>query len=197
MTKVLGLTGGIASGKSTVAKLLKAAGLPVIDADAVARAVVAPGTPGLAALVAAFGEQILQADGQLNRRRLGRLVFKDPAARQRLNAITHPLIRQQFQADLAAARATNVPWVVLDVPLLFEAGYDRWCDLVVVVRVRSRTQLRRLMARNHYSQAGAHQRIWAQMPLKQKVRRADWVIDNNGPLAATTRQVARLLAALD
>lgn len=197
MTKVLGLTGGIASGKSTVSGRLKAAGLPVIDADQVAREVVAAGTPGLTALVKAFGTRILRADGQLNRARLGQVVFGDSAARRRVNAITHPLIRQAIKDQITAARAAEVPWVVLDVPLLFEAGYDRWCDLVVVVWVRSRTQLRRLMARDHYQKAVAHRRIWAQMPLKQKARRADRVIDNNGSPAATAAQVKRLLASLD
>lgn len=196
MTRVLGLTGGIATGKSTVSRLLKAAGLPVIDADQVAREVVAPATAGLAALVRAFGPQILRADGQLNRQRLGRLAFSDPAVRRRVDAITHPLIRRRIKAELETVRAAGAPWVVLDVPLLFEGGYDRWCDLVVVVRVRSRTQLRRLMARNHYSKAVAHQRIWAQMPLKKKVRQADVVIDNDGSLEKTGTQVGHLLASL-
>ena len=132
MTKVIGLTGGIASGKSTVAAQLRQAGLVVLDADQVARAVVQKDSPGLLALTRAFGRQILKPDGSLNRAKLGQLVFSDSAARKQVDAITHPLIRQVFEASLAALKRLGVPLVVLDVPLLLEAGYQRYCDQVVV-----------------------------------------------------------------
>lgn len=195
MTKVIGLTGGIASGKSTVAAQLRQAGLVVLDADQVARAVVQKDSPGLLALTRAFGRQILKPDGSLNRAKLGQLVFSDPAARKKVDAITHPLIRQVFEASLAALKRLGVPLVVLDVPLLLEAGYQRYCDQVVVVKVDPLTQLHRLMARNHYGSQEARERIATQMPLAEKLAHADVVIDNNGSREKTTRQVAKLIAS--
>lgn len=196
MTRIIGLTGGIASGKSTVSNLLRQAGLPIIDADQVARQVQRPGSPALDKLAAAFGHKIITPDGHLDRQRLGQRVFADPAARQELDRIMQPLIRDAIWQAVANFKQQGVANVVLDVPLLFEAGYDTECDLVVVVRVSPATELQRLMARNGYSKAAAQARIAAQLPLSAKVAKADIVIDNDGSLAQTQRQVAQLVEDL-
>ena len=196
MTKIIGLTGGIASGKSTVSALLRQAGIPVIDADQVARQVQRPGSVALDKLAAAFGPAIIAPDGSLNRQQLGQRVFDDPAARQELDRIVQPLIKDTIWQAVDNLRRQGVANVVLDVPLLFEAGYDTDCDLVVVVRVSPATELRRLMARNGYSRAAAQARIAAQLPLSVKVAKADVVIDNDGSLEETRRQVAQLVEDL-
>ncbi|WP_288658214.1 dephospho-CoA kinase [uncultured Limosilactobacillus sp.] len=196
MTKIIGLTGGIASGKSTVSALLRQAGIPVIDADQVARQVQRPGSVALDKLAAAFGPAIIAPDGSLNRQQLGQRVFDDPAARQELDRIVQPLIKDTIWQAVDNLRRQGVANVVLDVPLLFEAGYDTDCDLVVVVRVSPATELRRLMARNGYSRAAAQARIAAQLPLNVKVAKADVVIDNDGSREETRRQVAQLVEDL-
>lgn len=196
MTKIIGLTGGIASGKSTVSALLRQAGIPVIDADQVARQVQRPGSGALDKLAAAFGPAIIAPDGSLNRQQLGQRVFDDPAARQELDRIVQPLIKDTIWQAVDNLRRQGVANVVLDVPLLFEAGYDTDCDLVVVVRVSPATELRRLMARNGYSRAAAQARIAAQLPLSVKVAKADVVIDNDGSREETRRQVAQLVEDL-
>lgn len=196
MTRVIGLTGGIASGKSTVSNLLRQAGMPVVDADQVTRQVQRPGSSALDKLAAAFGNQIIRPDGNLDREQLGRRVFADTAARQELNQIMQPLIREAIWRAVATLKKQGVPNIVLDVPLLFEQHYDEDCDLVVVVTVNPDTELQRLMARNHYSRAVAQARIAAQMPLSEKVTRADVVIDNNADLEQTRRQVAQLVEHL-
>lgn len=196
MTKIIGLTGGIASGKSTVSALLRQAGIPVIDADQVARQVQRPGSVALNKLAAAFGPAIIAPDGSLNRQQLGQRVFDDPAARQELDRIVQPLIKDTIWQAVDNLRRQGVANVVLDVPLLFEAGYDTDCDLVVVVRVSPATELRRLMARNGYSRAAAQARIAAQLPLSVKVAKADVVIDNDGSREETRRQVAQLVEDL-
>lgn len=196
MTKIIGLTGGIASGKSTVSALLRQAGIPVIDADQVARQVQRPGSVALDKLAAVFGPAIIAPDGSLNRQQLGQRVFDDPAARQELDRIVQPLIKDTIWQAVDNLRRQGVANVVLDVPLLFEAGYDTDCDLVVVVRVSPATELRRLMARNGYSRAAAQARIAAQLPLSVKVAKADVVIDNDGSREETRRQVAQLVEDL-
>lgn len=196
MTKIIGLTGGIASGKSTVSALLRQAGIPVIDADQVARQVQRPGSVALDKLAAAFGPAIIAPDGSLNRQQLGQRVFDDPAARQELDRIVQPLIKDTIWQAVDNLRRQGVANVVLDVPLLFEAGYDTDCDLVVVVRVSPATELRRLMARNGYSRAASQARIAAQLPLNVKVAKADVVIDNDGSREETRRQVAQLVEDL-
>lgn len=196
MTKIIGLTGGIASGKSTVSALLRQAGIPVIDADQVARQVQRPGSVALDKLAAAFGPAIIAPDGSLNRQQLGQRVFDDPAARQELDRIVQPLIKDTIWQAVDNLRRQGVANVVLDVPLLFEAGYDTDCDLVVVVRVSPATELRRLMARNGYSRAAAQARIATQLPLSVKVAKADVVIDNDGSREETRRQVAQLVEDL-
>ncbi|MCA9543941.1 MAG: dephospho-CoA kinase [Myxococcales bacterium] len=191
---LIGLTGGIACGKSTVAQLLTDRGAAVVDADRVAREVVAPGSAGLAALAQAFGAEVLDPRGHLDRARLATLVFGDAAARRRLEAITHPLIAQESMRQLAAAAATGAPLVVYDAALLFESGRAEHFRPVLVVSARPEVQRARLMARDGLTAAEADARINAQMPVADKAARADHVIENSGDRAQTAAQVAALWA---
>ncbi len=190
MTTVIGLTGGIACGKSTVSQYLRQRGIPVIDADLVARQVVAPGTVGLRQIKDTFGGQYLLPDGSLNRALLGQKVFADKTALAQLNAITGPLIAAELKRQIQAADSL----VVLDAALLLEdERYRSLVDVVWVVTVEPEEQLRRLMARNSYSRQQALQRIAAQMSNEQRMQYADAVIDNNGTKEQTWQQVEQLL----
>jgi dephospho-CoA kinase len=186
--KVLGLTGGIGSGKSMVARMFAQLGGDVIDADQLAREVVEPGQPALEEIATAFGRDILLPDGRLNRGKLARIIFADPAARARLNAITHPRIRERMDAEIAARRSGSGVLVV-DIPLLYENDRTGTVETVIVVWVDPDTQLRRLRERDGLTVEEARQRIAAQMPLHEKRARADLVIDNNGSREDTRRQV--------
>lgn len=193
---VFGLTGGIGSGKSTAAAFFRERGVPVIDADELAREAVAPGSPGLSQVVDAFGPQILAADGGLDRKQLGALVFADAEARKRLNAITHPIVRQLAQERFAALDREGVTLAGYDVPLLFEVGLDAVLRPVVVVVAREATQLERIATRDGLSEAAARERMAAQMPLSEKQKRADYVLFNNGTPAALAAQVDAVLEKL-
>lgn len=188
--KVIGLTGGIASGKSTVARMLERLGADVIDADQLARQVVMPGEPACDEIVSVFGREILQPDGSIDRQKLGRIVFADPEARKRLEEITHPAIGCRAEEMLAALRTAGRDVVIYMAALLIEAGVTSRVDEVWVVYVDGETQLERLMGRDGMSRAEALARIGAQMPMEEKARRGVVVIDNSGDLAHTERQVA-------
>ena len=187
--RLIGLTGGIGSGKSTVARMLAARGATVIDADLLARDVVEPGAPALAEIAAEFGPWVLQADGHLDRTALGALVFSDEQARLRLNAITHPRVGELMQQRVAEALASPAPLVVVDVPLLFEGGRQTMFEGVMLVWAPVAVQLQRLVERDGWSEAEARQRIAAQMPIDAKRALATWVVDNSGSPADTERQV--------
>nr|WP_220488210.1 dephospho-CoA kinase [Tessaracoccus sp. MC1756] len=184
------MTGGIASGKSFVADELQARGAVLIDSDLLAREVVQPGTPGLAAVVERFGEDILTPEGMLDRPRLGRLVFADDAARADLNAIVHPLVRAR-SAELEQKAPVDAV-VVHVIPLLVETGQQDLFDEVVVVDVPVNTQVLRLMHRNNLSRDEACQRIMAQASRVERCAAATQVIDNDGDQASTVRQVEQL-----
>ena len=186
--KVLGLTGGIGSGKSMVARMFAQLGADVIDADQLAREVVEPGQPALEEIAAAFGHDILLPDGRLNRSKLAGIIFADVDGRARLNAITHPRIRKRIDAEIAARRSGSGVLIV-DIPLLYENARAATVETVIVVWVDSETQLRRLQERDGLTLEQARQRIAAQMPLDEKRARADLVIDNSGSRANTRRQV--------
>lgn len=189
------LTGGIATGKSTVLRRLTAAGIPAIDADVLARQVVAPGTPGFDAVVATFGPQVVDAAGDLDRRALGARVFADPAARARLEAIIHPAVYQAISAWFASLPGdTRV--AVADIPLLFETGRAREFDVVVVVACAREEQVRRVIARDGVTRDEAEARIAAQWPIERKVAAAHHVIWTTGTFADTERQVDDLLKQL-
>lgn len=193
MTLVIGLTGGIASGKSTISSILKAVGWPVIDADLIARQIVMPGSKGLEQIVNRFGPQMLNSDGTLDRKKLGKMVFDDPKKLSDLDKIEHPLIQEAIDSQLDEFKKQHLPVVVLDVPLLFETGMDEECDLTVLAVVDQATQLKRLMKRDQISKMDAVKKISSQMSLKEKMQRADVIIDNNGTLEQTRSQVAELV----
>ena len=189
MTYILGLTGGIATGKSTVSRYFSDKGFAVVDADVVARRVVEPGTEGLANIVAHFGTEIIQTDGTLNREKLGAMIFADAKKRETLNSLLSDLIRRAIMADTATLVNANQPLIVLDIPLLYEAGYETHCDAVMVVYTTEEVQRKRLMGRNNLSEEEALNRIASQEPIEAKKNRADIVIDNNGTLNDTYEQV--------
>jgi dephospho-CoA kinase len=187
--RLIGLTGGIGSGKSTVARMLAARGAALVDADLLAREVVERGTPALAELAAEFGPSVLLPDGRLDRPALGAIVFADAARRERLNAITHPRVGALMQERVAEALRSDAPLVVVDVPLLFEGSRQSQFEGVLLVWVPAELQLRRLVERDGMGEDEARARIAAQMPIDGKRALATWVIDNSGTPAATQEQV--------
>ncbi len=193
---VIGLTGGIATGKSTVAAMFERRNCAVIDADRIAREVVEPGSFGLESLCLQFGRGILDGEGRLDRAGLGKRVFGDPALLARLNEILHPLILTRIGEALEAFRQAGEEMVLLDAPLLFETGFHGRVDAVVVVYAAEEVQRRRLMERDGLTPEEAGQRIASQMPLEDKVRQADFVIDNGSTPAAAEEQVKETMKKL-
>jgi dephospho-CoA kinase len=189
---LVGLTGGLATGKSTVARLFRDCGAVVLDADELARQVVRPGQPAWRDIVRVFGKRMVKADRTLDRPALAKIVFSNKAKLARLNAIVHPRVARE-QARLTREIAGKDPQavVVYDVPLLFEAGVDRRMDRVIVVKADRDTQIERLTARNGFTRAEALRRIDSQMPLARKVKRADYVLDGRLPLGQLRRSVRR------
>jgi dephospho-CoA kinase len=188
----IGLTGGIASGKSTVSRLLSELGALIVDADAIAHTVVTPGQPAWRQIIDYFGDQILFPDGNINRRKLGDIVFNDPEKRKHLEAITHPAIWSQVATEVKLAEAAGYQVIVLDVPLLLETDWNRMVNEVWVVYVDRQTQINRLMVRDSLTQQQAEMRIASQLSLEEKKQRADVVIDNSGSPDSTRRQVENL-----
>jgi dephospho-CoA kinase len=193
---ILGVTGSIASGKSTVSQLLAGLGASLVSADQLAREVVRPGSPTLQQLLELFGTDILQADGTLNRPALAQRVFTDAAARAAVNRITHPAIAALAEQTLRAKVMEGAWLVVYEAPLLFEVGAEGRVDAVLVVTADEEVQIRRLMQRDGLSEEAARIRIAAQMPQAEKVARADFVIDNSGTTEATGQAVRALFARL-
>jgi dephospho-CoA kinase len=191
--RLVGLTGGIATGKTTFAALLRARGVPVLDADAYAKAAVAVGSPALAEIARTFGPGVLAPDGSLDRKRMAALVFADPSARARLEGITHPAVRRALAEESARLAAAGHALAFYDTPLLFEVGLDRTLDCVVVVWASAATQRARLEARDGLAPADADARLAAQLPIDEKAARADLVVENEGPLAALAPKADRLL----
>lgn len=186
---IVGLTGGIASGKTTVADLFAARGVPLVDADISAREVVAPGSPGLSQVVDAFGSDILTPTGELDRRTLRERIFADPHERQRLESILHPLIGQHMHQELEAATG---PYVLLVAPLLLEGSLKNTVHRVLVVDVPEETQIQRVMARDGSSRTEAEAILAAQMPRSQRLAHANDIIVNNKSLDALEQEVERL-----
>lgn len=193
---VVGLTGGIGSGKSTVAALLAARGAVVVDADLLAREAVAPGTRGLADVVARFGPAVLAPDGTLNRQALADLVFADPAALADLNAIVHPVVRAAIADRLAALDGGPAPLVVLEIPLLVESGRSYGASAVIVVDCPEEVAVRRLVEGRGMDEADARRRMAAQASRADRLAAADLVIDNSGSRDELEREVDRAWAAL-
>ena len=186
---IAGLTGGIASGKSTVSGFLAEAGARIIDADRIAREVVRKGTPAHDEIVATFGTEILRPDGEIDRERLGDIIFNDPEEKKRLDAIVHPRVFERSAAMIAAiAQQAPDAVVILDIPLLFETAMERDLAEVIVVYVPEAVQRERLMQRDGIAEKAAMARIRSQMPIEEKRRRATLVIDNSGSRAASRDQ---------
>ncbi len=190
--RVVALTGGIASGKSTVARMLSDLGASVVDADLLAREAVGAGTSGLREVLREFGAQLLGENGELDRGRLGEIVFRDQHARRRLEAIVHPRVAELSQEQIAQALKEGAPLVVYEIPLLFETGREGEFSGSILVQVDPAQQLTRLMQRSGLDRKAALDRIGSQLPLAAKAERATWVIDNSGPLEATHAAVDRL-----
>ena len=189
------LTGGIATGKSYCLARLAALGVPTIDADKLARLAVAPGSPGLAAVIARFGEVMLRGDGTLDRPALARVIFSDRAARADLEAIVHPDVYRRIR-DWFAQLPLTTAVAVADIPLLFETGHEHDFDAVVVAACSADEQLRRLMVRDGMSEADARARLAAQFPIEEKVRRAHYVIRTDGNFAETDAEIQRVFELL-
>ncbi len=194
--RVFGLTGGIASGKTTVAKRFEALGIPVVYADELAREVVAPGTPGFAEVVAAFGESMVGADGALDRKAIGARVFDDADARRRLNAIVHPKVGALSAQRFSEHAARGAELVCYEVPLLVESGLADALRPVVVVAAPEALQIERTMRRDGLDEAAARARVRAQLPLEDKLRVADYVIENTGSLDDLLRRSDEVAAAI-
>jgi dephospho-CoA kinase len=190
------LTGGIATGKSHVRARFESLGIPTVDADILARDAVAPGSAGLAAVVHRFGTEVCDADGTLNRRKVGAIVFRDPQARRDLEQIVHPYVREMTERWFASLDPQRVPFAVADIPLLFEGRREADFEAVIVTACEPATQLNRLMARDGLGEAEARQRIAAQWPLQKKVAKADYVVRTDGSLDDTNRQVDEIASTL-
>jgi dephospho-CoA kinase len=194
---LVGLTGGVATGKSTVARMFKQCGAVVIDADELAHEVVKPGKPAWREIVKTFGKTVLNADRTFNRRELGAIVFRNQTKRRRLERIIHPRVaREQTRLTKQAARKDSHAVVIYDVPLLFEAGIDTRVDTTIVVTADRETQIARLKTRNDLSRAEAIRRIRSQMPLAKKIQRADHVLNGTLSRPSLRRQVNLLLKYL-
>ncbi|MEY4581204.1 MAG: hypothetical protein RL701_5907 [Pseudomonadota bacterium] len=193
---VIGLTGGIASGKSAAAREFSALGIPVVDADVLAREVVQVGTDGLAEIVVTFGSDVLRDDGSLDRERLGARVFNDPEARKRINAIVHPRIARLSAERIAAAMQTASPYVIYEAPLLVETGAHLGMAALIVVAAAPSAQLTRVVARDGMDETAARARLAAQAPLEAKLAVADFVIQNDASLSELKAQVASVHTAI-
>jgi dephospho-CoA kinase len=194
---IIGLTGSIASGKSTISAMLKEKGYPIIDADLVARLVVEPGTSTLSEIERVFGDQVMNKDGTLNREALGQLIFHEPAKRKQLNDLMHPAIRAEMlrQRDELFERGEKT--LIMDIPLLFESRLQHFVDKILVVSVTEEMQLERLMQRNSLSEEEAKARIQSQLPISEKEKGADAVIYNNGSIEQSKVQLERILVEWD
>lgn len=194
--KKIGLTGGIGSGKSTVAAMLAEAGFRVVDADKIARQIMEPGSPVLAKVAEEFGRDVLNKDGTLDRAELARRAFVDKESTQRLNAITHPAIRAESNRQFIQAETDDAPVAVYDMPLLIELGLNKDMDLTVVVDVDAEERVKRLVTSRGLDEADARARIKQQIDDGARKAAADWVIDNNGPVENLAPQVERLIESV-
>jgi len=193
MTLIIGLTGSIGTGKSTIANRFKELNIPVVDADLIARQVVEPGEAAYEQIVETFGEEILQRDKTLDRKALGAIVFQDDTKRKKLNAIVHPAIRKEIIHQRDEYVDKGVQCVVVDIPLLYESNLIDYVDKVLVVYVDEEVQLQRVVSRDNSTEEEAKQRIASQIPVAEKAKQADEVIDNNGTVEQSFQQLDKVL----
>ena len=190
---IIGLTGSIASGKSTVAKMIQSYNLPIVDADLVARQVVEPGTPTLQKIAEAFGKEVIAENGSMDRAKVGSIIFHNEEMRQTLNRIIHPAIREEMLRQRDELMSYGEKNIFMDIPLLFESKLEHFVEKILVVSVNEDVQLQRLMARNGFTEEEAKARIATQIPVKEKEQLADAVIHNNGALEDTAIQLQNIL----
>lgn len=190
---IIGLTGSIATGKSAVSRMLKQKGYPIVDADEISRLVVEPGSPVLDHIAEVFGPDLLLANGTLNREMLGSLIFNDEVMRTKLNGIIHPAVRKEMLRQKEEWLEKGANTVIMDIPLLFESKLQSYVDKIIVVSANPAVQKERLLARNGYSADEADARINSQLPIAEKEKGADAVIDNNGTLDKTEKQLDEIL----
>ncbi|MCM3743598.1 dephospho-CoA kinase [Sporosarcina luteola] len=193
MPMIIGLTGSIATGKSTVSRMLKQKGFPIVDADEISRLVVEPGSPVLDRIAQAFGADVLLPDGALNREKLGSLIFNDEEKRKMLNGIVHPAVREEMIRQKEEWLDKGANTVIMDIPLLFESKLQSYVDKILVVSATPTIQRERLIARNGYSTEEADARINSQLPIAEKELGADAIIINNGTLEETENQLDEIL----
>jgi len=193
MAKMIGLTGGIASGKSTVSNMLKGMGFAILDADIASRIVVEPGQKAYDQIVETFGRDILNGDETINRSTLGSIIFNDEDKRKQLNSIVHPAVRECLNDWKIQALEQGKNTIIYDIPLLYESNLTYLVEKVIVIFVDPDIQLKRLLNRNGLTEEAALARIGSQLPLQEKVERADAVIDNNGTIDETERQINELI----
>ncbi|MBP0724032.1 dephospho-CoA kinase [Bacillus sp. RG28] len=196
MGMVLGLTGSIASGKSTVSKMISEIGIPIVDADVIAKQVVEVGQVAYQNIIDTFGTEILLENGEINRPALGAIIFHDPGRREELNKIVHPEVRKVMLQQSKALLDEGHRIVILDIPLLFESKLTSLVEKTIVVYVDEENQIKRLMERNKLSEEEAMARIKSQIPVSEKVKLADYVIDNNGTIEHTNKQVITLMTKI-
>ncbi|QVK17193.1 dephospho-CoA kinase [Mycoplasmatota bacterium] len=196
MAIIIGLTGGIATGKSTISGMFIKQGIPVIDSDLIAKQVVEVNEPAYKKIVESFGEDILLCTGHLNRKKIATVVFNDDKKRKKINSIIHPEVKKVILSEMKKYDALGNPFIVLDVPLLFESGFDDLCDFTVVVFTDKKTQYSRLMMRDNLTEEEAGKRIDAQWDIKEKLRLADFKIDNSLSILETRKQFDMLMKKL-
>ena len=196
MGKIIGVTGGIATGKSSVSRWLISKGYPVIDADIAARKVVEPGMPALEEIRKTFGSDICTTDGTLNRKKLGSIVFSDAKKRQALNEIVHPAVRKWMIEETEKAFRQGGNLVFMDIPLLYESNLTHMVEKVILVYVKPEVQLKRLMQRDQFTEDEALARIRAQIPIDDKRELADYIVDNNGDFTDTEQQLIGIINQL-
>lgn len=197
MTRIIGLTGGIASGKSTVSTMFKEAGIPIIDTDQIAHDLYQKGTTVYDAIVTHFSSDILLTDQSINRKKLGQIIFANKTKRDVLNQIVHPEVYHVVDAEIERYKELDKPIVVVDVPLLFETGYDNECDATVVVYTTYENQIQRLMSRDQINEEYAKLKIDAQLSLDTKKEQATYVIDNSFSILDTKRDFNHVLEQLE
>ena len=197
MTKIIGLTGGIATGKSTVSTMFKNQGIPVIDADHIAKSLLEVGSETYHKLIDTFGECILATNKTINRKLLAKKMFNDTEARKKINTIIHPKVKVIIQGEIDTHKNLGHKHIVVDVPLLFESGFDKIVDVTIVVYARKKDQIARLMSRDKIDETYAKQKIKSQFPLSKKKELADYVIDNSKNILETKKAFKRLLKKLD